>query len=177
MDWRVCMILHTKNSGISLIHGILFIAEKVKERKRLVQRYGYQGAGIINIQWIYPPLNGPISQPTHWLGYGSPQRLRQWKLQLTSNDHPWTLINSPHPLTTPDNYPTETHPKRQPPMFKWTPKSTPHWTPNVLPNILPNKSSTTKPQPPLMNPYPPQKKITIDNPPNSQFVNNHSLSQ
>ena len=44
------MILHTKNSGISLIHGILFIAEKVKERKRLVQRYGYQGAGIINIQ-------------------------------------------------------------------------------------------------------------------------------
>ena len=38
-----------KNSGISLIHGILFIADKVKERKRLVQRYGYQGAGIINI--------------------------------------------------------------------------------------------------------------------------------
>ena len=38
-----------KNSGISLILGILFIADKVKERKRLVQRYGYQGAGIINI--------------------------------------------------------------------------------------------------------------------------------
>ena len=35
---------------IFLINGILFIADKVKERKRLVQRYGYQGAGIINIQ-------------------------------------------------------------------------------------------------------------------------------
>ena len=75
------MILHTKNSGISLIHGILFIADKVKERKRLVQRYGYQGAGIINIQRIYPPLNGPFFQPTHRLGYGPPQRLCQWKLQ------------------------------------------------------------------------------------------------
>ena len=36
--------------AFSLIHGILFIADKIKERKRLVQRYGYQGAGIINIQ-------------------------------------------------------------------------------------------------------------------------------
>jgi hypothetical protein len=39
-----------KNTSISLIFGILFI-EKVKERKRLVQRYGYQGAGIIKIQF------------------------------------------------------------------------------------------------------------------------------
>ena len=86
LDWRVCMILHKKNVGISLINGILFIADKVKERKRLVQRYGYQGAGIINIQWIYPPLNWPvrpIAWPTHRLGDRPPQRLHQWKLQLT----------------------------------------------------------------------------------------------